>query len=163
MRLILDLASKPLIPIADEVELLEQYMAAEAMRFENKFTWQVDLDEALDPEEIMLPTMILQPFVENAIWHGFSRKTSLGLINIRFKKLGDSMLCTVEDNGIGRMESSKNESVLHESKAVQITEQRLQLIEQSEASKTNLEIIDLYDSAGLPIGTKVEIRLPLDL
>ena len=73
------------------------------------------------------------------------------------------MLCTVEDNGIGRIQSSKNELVLHESKAVQITEQRLQLIEQSEASKTNLEIIDLYDSAGLPIGTKVEIRLPLDL
>jgi ligand-binding sensor domain-containing protein/two-component sensor histidine kinase len=163
MRLILDLASKPLIPIADEIELLEQYMAAEAMRFENKFTWQVELDEALDPEEIMLPTMILQPFVENAIWHGFARKTTPGYIRIEFKKQDSSMVCTVEDNGIGRIESSKNKAEVHPSRAVQITEQRLQLIEKKSFPKTDLQIIDLYDEYGTPSGTKVEVKLPLDL
>jgi len=163
MRLILDLASKPLIPIADEIELLEQYMAAEAMRFENKFTWQVELDESLDPEEIMLPTMILQPFVENAIWHGFSRKASLGHIRIEFKKQDQLLICTVEDNGIGRIESGKNKAEAHPSKAVQITEQRLQLIEKKSFPKTSLQIVDLYDESGAPSGTKVEVRLPLDL
>lgn len=163
MRLILDLAAKRFIPIADEIELLEQYMAAEAMRFENKFTWLVEVDDDLDSEEIMLPTMILQPFVENAIWHGFSSKNTAGFIYIQFKKLGGSLLCTVKDNGIGRVESQKKKPANHGSSAVMLTEQRLLLLEKKGSFEANLEIIDLYDYDGSPTGTSVEIRLPLDL
>lgn len=163
MRLILDLAAKRFIPIADEIELLEQYMAAEAMRFENKFTWLVEVDDDLDSEEIMLPTMILQPFVENAIWHGFSSKKTAGFIYIQFKKLGGSLLCTVKDNGIGRVESQKKKPANHGSSAVMLTEQRLLLLEKKGSFEANLEIIDLYDYDGSPTGTSVEIRLPLDL
>ena len=124
-------------------------MAAEAMRFENKFSWQFELDEALDPEETMLPTMILQPFVENAIWHGFSRKTTAGHILIGFKKQGDFMECTVQDNGIGRAESSKNKPEGQASMAVQITEERLRLIPNKGSFSAKLSIHDLYDKEGL--------------
>ncbi len=163
MRLILDLAAKRFIPIADEIELLEQYMAAEAMRFENKFTWLVEVDDALDSEEVMLPTMILQPFVENAIWHGFSTKKTAGFIHIQFKKQPKSLLCIVRDNGVGRVESQRKRAVSHTSSAVMLTEQRLSLLEKKGGFEASLEIIDLYDNDGAPTGTSVEIRLPLDL
>lgn len=159
MRLILDLAAKRFIPVADEIELLEQYMSAETMRFEQKFTWAVELDEQLDPDEIRVPTMILQPFVENAIWHGFSGKPAAGHIRIGFRQQAATLYCTVEDNGVGRGAKDRGPANGHHSTAIQITEQRLQLI----AARTSLDIIDLYDEIGAPAGTRVVITLPLDL
>lgn len=163
MRLILDLASRPLIPVADEIELLEQYMSVEAMRFEQRFAWKITIDEAIDPDDVVLPTMILQPFVENAIWHGISDKVSAGQILIGFNKLGESMVCTIEDNGVGRRTSQLHKTVQHGSKAVQITEQRLMLLESLGHANSKLLIHDLYDESGLSRGTRVEIVLPLDL
>ncbi len=161
MRMILDLAAKPRIAVADEIELLELYMNTEAMRFEQQFTYEVSVDDALDPEEILLPTMILQPFVENAIWHGLSGKKEPGHIRIRFQKEGDLLLCSVEDNGLGRPSTGSYKPPGHESKALGITARRLKLLEEETGVKSSYEIIDLKDTLGNPAGTSVKIHIPL--
>ena len=102
MRMILDYAAKPLIEVGDEVELLELYLQAESMRFEGRFEYEVVFDDDFDPDEYMIPPMILQPFVENAILHGFTGKKEKGRIKIRFREADNSLYCSVEDNGIGR-------------------------------------------------------------
>ncbi|MBK7336153.1 MAG: histidine kinase [Saprospirales bacterium] len=134
MRMILDLAAKPLIPVSDEIELLKLYLQTEAMRFEHKFSYVFEVDESLDPDDVVLPTMILQPFVENAIWHGLSNKKGEGLIRISFKKENEMLHCVVEDNGIGRDAAlhSKSGVTVHESKAMSITLRRLELLEKTQ-------------------------------
>jgi ligand-binding sensor domain-containing protein/two-component sensor histidine kinase len=159
MRSILNLASQPLIPIADEIDLLEQYLSAESMRLEQKFTWQFNVENALDIDEIMLPTMILQPFVENAIWHGLSPKKTEGHIRVGFQKHEQTLICTVEDNGVGRNAENIIRPESHPSKAIEITEQRLRMID----GQTSLQLIDLHDAMGAACGTRVEIKLPLNL
>ncbi len=162
MRMILKFAEKPFIAVSDEIELLEQYMKTEAMRLEKKFDYQVEVDEALDPDETYLPTMILQPFVENAIWHGISKKPGGGHIHIAFQPSGGLLLCSVEDNGAGRQTAAVEKTSTHESKAISLTERRLQLLEKEGKVKPSFEIIDLKDEAGNPAGTKIIVGVPLN-
>ncbi len=161
MRMILNLAAKPRIFIADEIELLELYINTEAMRFEKKFSYEVTVDDALDPEEILVPTMILQPFVENAIWHGLAGKGEAGRIQIRFEKQDNQLVCSVEDNGRGRPAEGTKKPGGHESKALGITARRLSLLEEETGVKSFYEIIDLKTADGEPAGTRVEVHLPL--
>jgi sensor histidine kinase YesM len=161
MRMILNLAAKPRIFIADEIELLELYINTEAMRFEKKFSYEVSVDDALDPEEILVPTMILQPFVENAIWHGLAGKGEAGRIQIRFEKQDNQLVCSVEDNGRGRPAEGTKKPGGHESKALGITARRLSLLEEETGVKSFYEIIDLKTADGEPAGTRVEVHLPL--
>ncbi len=164
MRMILKFAAKPFIAISDEIDLLELYLQTEAMRFERKFDYSFDLKDDLDPDEFVIPTMILQPFVENAIWHGISnKKNGEGKIKVSFWQENESLLCSVEDNGVGRAASHKasQKAKSHESKALSITEHRLQLIEQKNGVSASFEIQDLRDAAQNPAGTKVVLRFPL--
>ncbi len=163
MRMILKLAEKPFLAISQEIELLEQYLRTEAMRFEDTIAYDISVSDNIDPDEVVVPTMILQPFVENAIWHGLARKEGAKKIIIRFELHRHQLHCTVEDNGIGRAASTQHNSTSrsHESKAIEITQGRLRLIEEMENAATKLEIIDLKDESGQARGTRVEIRLPL--
>jgi two-component sensor histidine kinase len=162
MRMILKYAANKYISVSDEIELLELYLQTEAMRFEQRFTYHFEVDEMLDPDEVVLPTMILQPFVENAIWHGLSKKTSGGRVVISFQKQNGSLACSVEDNGIGRQaaEAQKDRSKGHESKALAITAQRLKLLEKEENSPAHIEMIDLTNDENQASGTKVVLILP---
>lgn len=160
MRLILKYSEKPYIPVSQEIEFLEKYLETEAMRFEKKFSFSFEVDPALDPDETLIPTMLLQPFVENAIWHGFSGMKGEGLIQVRFKKEDRRLHCTVEDNGVGRG-AAQATGIVHESKALSITQRRLELLEKKTGAPTSYEIIDLLDETGRPCGTKVELSLPL--
>ena len=164
MRKILEHSEKPFIVIADEIELLDQYLMIEAIRFDNKFDYSFFVDPQLDPEEIMVPTMILQPFVENAIKHGLSRKLERnGKIEVHFLSQEEGLLCIVRDNGIGRKEAQRSKAWKggHESKATEITERRLRLLENQEDYTTGLKIIDLTDEMEAPSGTEVQLILPL--
>lgn len=162
MRTILNLAAKPYISVADEIRFLRQYLLTEAMRFEKKFDFFIETDKELDLEDTIIPTMILQPFVENAIWHGLDNKAEAGMIWIRFEKDQQRLVCSVEDNGVGR-ESARQlkEGAEHVSKALTITRQRLQLLEAEKGVATGFETIDLVEPDGQPAGTKVTLTLPL--
>jgi LytS/YehU family sensor histidine kinase len=146
--------------VADEIEFLEHYKKTEALRFEQKFEYKIEVDPTIDPYEVLVPTMILQPFVENAIWHGLSSRHGQGKMRIGFEKSGESLVSSVEDNGKGRETAAKEKDAKHKSKALKITERRLHLLSEEKARPASLELIDLKDGAGNPNGTRVIIRLP---
>ncbi|MCB0574586.1 MAG: histidine kinase [Saprospiraceae bacterium] len=163
MRKILNLAAYPYISVSDEINLLDQYLQTEAMRFEKKFSYSFEVDRSIDQDETIIPTMILQPFAENAIWHGLLNKKGEGTIKVSFNRQNNSLLCSVEDNGIGRAaaEKMKNDNTDRESKALSITRQRLKILETETGFPARCKIIDLKDQEGQPLGTKVILELPL--
>jgi len=133
------------------------------MRFEDQIDYEFQLSEGMDPDDYIIPTMILQPFIENAIWHGLANKRGAKKITIGFKLNGEQLICSVEDNGVGRTASSgfKKASSTHESKAIKITQRRLEILEEREKRPTDLIIIDLKEDNGQPAGTRVLINLPV--
>mgnify|MGYP001190416207 CR=1 FL=1 len=161
MRLVLNLAKQQLISVSEEVEILEQYLATEAIRFENRFEWRITIDPDLDPDETVLPTMILQPFVENAVVHGVSGRQG-GNIRIDFVRSGAFLLATITDNGQGRAATAGKRGD-HASKALDITRERLQRLSVVDGVPASVQFKDLTDTAGHAAGTRVEVRLPLEL
>jgi LytS/YehU family sensor histidine kinase len=112
-------------------------------------------------DEVAIPTLLLQPIVENAIIHGLSPKKENGMLLISFHKNGKQLVCIVKDNGIGRKASGeKLKHKQHESKAIEITKERLSLLECEENIKSELVIEDLWDENNNPKGTLVTIKIP---
>jgi PAS domain S-box-containing protein len=146
------------INLADELDLLRYYINLEMVRFENKFEFVLDIDPGLDLDNIEIPSLLIQPYVENAILHGLYSKPDKGLLRIAVKNDGDRVLFSVEDNGIGRRAAqalrAKN-FPKHKSMGTILTEERLRLI--NEQDKVALEIQDLQDDAGNATGTRVNI------
>lgn len=160
MRMILELSEHPFTSLEEDMELLELYLKAEIMRLGKDIQYAFEVDPQLDPEDTLLPTMLLQPFVENAIWHGISPKPGPGLITIRFRQKENHLICTVTDNGVGRPAAAKKDSK-HNSKALSITRKRLDILSEQEKIPTSLTIEDLQEENGTPAGTRVIIHLPL--
>ena len=102
IRLSLENSKSKLIPIKNELEAITIYLQMERLRFEEQFDFEIDVDENLNPSALYIPPMIIQPFVENAIWHGLMNKLGKGKISLTIKKLGENLRCIVEDDGIGR-------------------------------------------------------------
>ncbi len=161
MRMILDRSEHAYTEVAEEIELLTLYLQTESMRIGKKMTYSFEVDPNLDPDETLLPTMILQPFVENAIWHGISPKESSGHIAIRFLSGDGRLCCEVEDNGVGRNSRPKRPFKAHQSKSITITERRLEMLSTEYDVPAKLEIIDLYSEDKQPAGTKVQLFLPI--
>ncbi|MDW3645552.1 MAG: two-component regulator propeller domain-containing protein [Bacteroidia bacterium] len=159
-RKVLELAKNQYISLREEKKLLEEYMAIEAIRFEGAFTYRFEIEEGLDWDETLVPTMILQAFVENAIIHGLALKKEKGEILIVFYQESDSLVCTISDNGVGRkMSAGKNKN--HTSKALEITQKRLDLLTEKTGKASSLKIIDLYTQENEARGTQVELRIPI--
>jgi sensor histidine kinase YesM len=148
------------ISLSLEVEMLDLYLQLTQVRYQNKFNYSINIDENLNASETGIPTLLMQPIIENAIIHGVSPKTSKGNITVSFCKKEDVLICKVIDDGIGREASQKNKRVKHSSKAIKITKERLELIELQEKKKCNLEFMDLVKEEK-SIGTKVIITIPL--
>jgi|GEM_PF-6489633 len=165
MRQILLLAAKPSLPLAEEIELMRQYLKVEQMRFEGKLNFEILTASNIEIEEVLVPTMLLQPFIENAIKHGLSNKEEGGRIRVQFELLETNRLqCIVEDNGIGREKAkSVNPDKSHKSQALEITKKRLQFLEMKTGQKTKLAIEDLHCHNGEAAGTRVTIHIPMIL
>jgi LytS/YehU family sensor histidine kinase len=146
------------IPLSNEIEMLELYIELTKIRYKNKFESKIIVDEHLNTNEIMIPTLLLQPIVENAIIHGLAPKNEIGLLHVSFMKKGNQLECIVEDNGIGRNASAQRQRE-YQSKAIEITTERIALFSQDNTS-SSFEIVDLKNN-NLPTGTKVIINIPL--
>lgn len=164
IRQILDISAQETIPLEEEVEFLESYLKAEKLRLKEILHWKFMIDEKIDTFEILIPTMVLQPFVENAIWNGISPKNNPGKVLIQIKKNSNSLNCVVEDDGIGRVASKKMKQKLnpqHQSKGLRITTDRLSLYDQKNNTKSTWEIEDLQDGEGQAKGTRVVLNIGL--
>jgi ligand-binding sensor domain-containing protein/anti-sigma regulatory factor (Ser/Thr protein kinase) len=161
----LDSSQDNLTSLRDEVERLELYLKLEHMRFKDKFDYKIVVDSALNQDEIRVPGMLIQPFLENSIWHGLLPKDSTGQVSVEIMKLGEFIEFTISDNGIGIENSLKNKTTTdsHISKGMEITQNRIELIKKSTG-----QIIELHGPHqiegpnGQGMGTQVRIKLPLN-
>ncbi|MEP6675530.1 MAG: histidine kinase [Ferruginibacter sp.] len=164
-RLVLDNSEASLVPLQKEIDLLTYYIELEALRFNNNFTYHFEVGDTLNKETDLMPPMMLQPHIENAILHGLSMKKTGGFIILRFKKTGSQTLqCEIEDNGMGRKAAAviKQEKFkTHESKGLLIIEKRMELVSAQYNVKASYRIEDIYDSNGNAAGTRVTVILPL--
>jgi tetratricopeptide (TPR) repeat protein len=161
MRLILENSEKQTISIGDEVKTLELYVELEALRF--PFNYKFSIDSIVDKENMEIPSMIIQPYIENAIKHGISGKQDEKEIAVEFKQVGTQLFCTIQDNGIGRMKAQKTRSkyAQHKSMGTKLSSDRLALISKQISGKADVVIKDLYTDAGDPSGTLVELNIPI--
>lgn len=164
LRMVLVHSDDENISLEKELELLQLYLELESVRLKGGFTYNINVDEDLLTEDMLVPTLILQPFAENAIWHGLLNKPDDRKLNITIR-IDDNMLhCFIEDNGIGRQQAAlmKNKHKQHISKGMQLIEKRLEIIkQQSKQEQTALHIRDLFTNENKPAGTSVEIILPV--
>jgi LytS/YehU family sensor histidine kinase len=163
MRLILTNSREAFVSVKDEVKTLTHYLDIEKLRFDNKFDYIIQVDPAIDDDFVGVPPMILQPYVENAILHGIIHLKERGKIIITLTQKHDIIQAIVEDNGIGRERAMKikNESGLHhQSRGMNITRERLEILGRQTNQEINVIVIDLIDDLGSPAGTRVEINLP---
>jgi ligand-binding sensor domain-containing protein len=162
IRNVLDNSQLNSIPISKELKMLENYLELEKLRFGDQFGYSIIVDDTLDPDFTDIPTMILQPFVENAIWHGLLHKKGDGWLSITFRKGEGSLVCTIEDNGIGREKAAaqRQPGTEHHSRGLQITRDRLALYNRRFNLDATFDIEDLYDDGGQPCGTRVNVWFP---
>lgn len=165
-RRVLENSMKRRIPLSEEVETLKIYMELENRRFRNPFTFSILIRPEIDAPTTLIPPLILQPFVENSIKHGFRDPEKPSHITIEVLKEDETLICIVEDNGVGRkqcMNIRPLSGFKKESVGMKLTGERLQLI--SELKKTNAYFLvdDLEDTFNNPQGTRVKVYLPYEL
>jgi two-component system, LytTR family, sensor kinase len=168
MRMSLDYSEMEIISLEKELEFLEDYLLInQKLRFQDRLQYQIIVDEELEDDIIGVPTMIVQPYIENAIEHGIKPKRG-GLIKIEFKLLDDDgILCSIEDNGIGREKAAELQKRAgyheqHKSRGTSITEKRLELLHNDRKDGFSVKTIDLLDPlSNEASGTRVEILIPI--
>lgn len=131
MRGVMENSSEDFIPFQQELDLLQNYLALEKTRFADKFDYEIEVDESLNTQSLKVPGMLIQPFLENAVWHGLRYRTEKGFLSLKFKKNNDSLHIFIEDNGIG-IEESKKQKTEHqktrEGRGMKNTLERIRLL-----------------------------------
>jgi sensor histidine kinase YesM len=166
IRLNLDISVRSAIPLEEEIAYLQLYLSLEKIRFGDRLSYEISVDTDIDEYETMIPVMLLQPFIENAIWHGILPKSSNGHVQINIKKTEkNSLSITILDNGKGRQEKTSKPALQvksHISRGMTLTRQRLELIGKITKKEVSLEITDAYPGEENK-GTIVKLILPSNL
>lgn len=164
MRLILDNSRSQSVPLSKDLEALELYLQLEVLRFEEKFEYTLSVDNNLYAEEVRVPPMLIQPFVENAILHGFAGIKHKGVLEIHLKESNTFIDCTIRDNGIGREEARKIKvrkgKSIHKASGLEITHERIKTLDAMIKRTGEIVIQDLFDENAKPQGTLVKIKIP---
>jgi hypothetical protein len=162
MRKVLENSNHNFISLRDELETLRLYLELEKLRFDENFEYSIKLDPEINIDEFKLPPMLIQPFLENAIWHGLMPKNDNRQLILNFKNLTNMIGCMIEDNGIGRKKSNqinlrrKN----HQSTSLKNIQERIDLLNKLNSTQIEVKIEDLYDEKNEPKGTRIDIHLP---
>jgi tetratricopeptide (TPR) repeat protein len=171
IRMVLESSNKKIFPLSEEIQILKLYLDLENLRFGNKFKHTLAVESEIEMENTMVPPLITQPFVENAILHGLQNKQAISLekgesyepeLNICFKRSGSFITCTIADNGIGREKAAKikNKKIFgHQSMGMRVTKNRLELLSEN---KCEIRFFDLVGPDGEPMGTNVEVVIPIN-
>ncbi len=166
LRLVLNNSDKNFIPLSNEIEMNRLYLELESLRFKHSFSYSIVIAEAIDADSTLFPSLLLQPFIENAVWHGLLQKDGEKVLLIHFYASNQELHCIIEDNGIGREKAAfikrqKIGSQYFESKGTMLAMQRIQLLKDTGAINTELLIEDLKNEAGEATGTRIHIVIPL--
>nr|NQU90005.1 histidine kinase [Bacteroidota bacterium] len=163
VRSILDSSTEEYILFEKEVKTIKNYLELQKVRFPDKFDYTIEIDERIDPENMLIPPMLTQPFIENSIEHGFKHKKAVGNLKIRFTIKSKLIVFEIEDDGIGRAKALEIGIKLkkdHKSMATDITRERLMVLKRKLKQKISLIIIDLKNENNEPSGTKVVFDIP---
>ncbi len=164
LRITLESSEKTFIPLEKEIQVLQLYLELESLRFDNEFDYVLNIDPELDNMTFQIPAMMIQPYVENSIWHGLLHKHNDRKLTISLHPEHEMLLCIVEDNGIGRQRASEIKHAMkkdYESKGMRVTRERLEIMKKGSGVNASVHVIDLFDTLQHPIGTRVEILIPI--
>lgn len=165
IRKILVASNEKDISLADELETMKLYMNIENIRFSNEIDFKIKIDEKINPENVRVPSLILQPFLENSLWHGLSSKADDKRIELDIKKQSDDYITiSITDNGVGRKVSNErklNKTLQRDSVGIEITKERLFNFSKRFARMYDLKIEDLFDHQNKASGTKVILNIPI--
>ncbi len=161
IRQILSNSDKKLISLENEIDFLKRYLEIEKLRFGNKFDYYINIDKNIDLSEIQIPPLILQPFLENSLWHGIMNKKDKGSLNLTIKDYSDYIQIDIDDDGIGRKkakEISENKITGNKSKGFKISKKRSILSKKLYAYDIDIEIIDkIYNN--IAKGTRIVVKI----
>jgi len=164
VRLILQNSQSTLIPLESELEALELYLELEALRFNHHFGYKINVEDNLDASVVKVPPLIIQPYAENAIWHGFMHKEEKGYLEIEIVQQEEELLCKITDNGIGRKKAMELKSIsapAHKSMGMRITADRIAILQQKKQRDSYFSVNDLVLPDGSVAGTEVLLKIPL--
>lgn len=163
MRSVLNNSRRQNISLSEEISTLDKYLHLEQFCHQNKFDYVISIDANIDPEEIEIPPMLIQPFVENAVVHGVGNLQHGGKIKIIFEKENEVLVCTITDNGLGRERAARlreEKKPGHQSVAVEVTKERLEAMRNGN-SYVPLSLEDIVNDANEIKGTQVTVRIPM--
>ena len=163
-RTILEMTEKETISIAEEVKTLSLYLDIEKARFEEDFNYHILVDDEIDAENIKIPTMLLQPYVENAVKHGLLHKQGEKAVTIHFQKETEHIKISIDDNGIGRQKSTELNAIKnknHNSFATEAMQNRVNLLNQYNQKNISIQYIDKTNLNNQPTGTSVVFEIPI--
>lgn len=165
-RTILEMTEKDFISISEEVKTLQLYLDIEKGRFDEDFSYEIQVGKNIDQESIKIPTMLLQPYVENAVKHGLLHKQGDKKVIISFETQNNELLISIDDNGIGRQKSNELNQIKnknHQSFATEALQNRIDLLNEYNHKNISLKIIDKQNQQNQPTGTLVEIIIPINI
>ena len=163
MRKTLDNSEHTFIYLNKEIETLKEYIELEKLRLKNQFKYTIHIGETIEIDLMRIPTLLIQPYVENAIWHGIASMKNGGKITVTIEEEDNRLKCVIDDNGVGRLKSKELKDKEHKSYAMSIAKTRLDLINTMEDDIVSINIIDKVNEDGNPTGTTVELYVPNDL
>ncbi|HET9430775.1 MAG TPA: histidine kinase, partial [Chitinophagaceae bacterium] len=164
VRMILQNSQSALITLESELDSLKLYLELEALRFDNRFEYKISVPKDLDIDMLKVPPLIIQPYAENAIWHGLMHKEENGHLFVDIRQEGEYLQVSVRDDGIGRKKSAEMTSksaTLHKSLGLKITEDRIAMLHRVGTQQAGVVINDLVNADGSAAGTEVIIKIPI--
>jgi LytS/YehU family sensor histidine kinase len=165
IRLVLENSRSERVTLQNELNALQLYLDMEVMRFKDKLSYEIIVNEQIDTEFVEIPPLLLQPYVENAIWHGLMHKLEGGRVVVLVEQAQpDQLQITITDDGIGRakaVELKSKSAMPNKSFGMKVTSERIALINQVYQTHTRIQIHDLLDSAGQAAGTEVVLEIPV--
>ncbi len=165
MRSVLDSSTKTRITLDEEISMLEKYILLEQQRLDHKFDYSISIAKDLQTDFFEVPGMIIQPYIENAIWHGLMNMPDKGKLMLSFEKENGSIRCVVEDNGVGRKraaEIGEQNSIKRKSYGMTISQRRMELLQKENLDIPEIRIEDLGHNGHAGSGTRVTIHFQVD-
>lgn len=161
MRGVMENSTEDFIPFQQELDLLQNYLALEKTRFADKFDYEIEVDESLNMQNLQVPGMLIQPFLENAVWHGLRYRTEKGFLKLSFEKSESHLKILIEDNGIG-IEESKKQKTQHqktrEGRGMKNTLERIQLLNDLYNKNITCSVKDKENSNGVLVTIQINLK-----